>query len=114
MVESKKYGIKVLVEPGCLKAASQGRLGVSTLLSHRVHHLAEGGAGVAQGEYPFTPIVELTAPDDESAPGYMAPGEDFLKPAELVLPHCFCPKEGQETVVMLTCRSGASTWASLT
>ena len=132
---SRKYGIRVNVQPGALKAGAKAKLGINTLLAHRVHHLIGDGAtaGVAapgggapamkraassaaagvQGEYPFTPIVELTVPTREGATGHMAPGEDFLAPVELVMPHCFCSKEGRDCVVMLACKHGESSWRQL-
>jgi hypothetical protein len=57
---TEKYSIKVNVGPGALKAGADAKLAVGTLLSHRVSHLIDENNGAGeQGEYPFTPIVEL-------------------------------------------------------
>jgi len=106
-IESQKYGVKVNVGPGALKAGADAKLAVGTLLSHRISHLVDedGGAG-EQGEYPFTPIVELRCEG-------MSPDEDFLAPVELMLPHAFHPDDGQESVVMLGAKQGATEWSAL-
>ena len=57
---TEKYSIKLNVGPGALKAGADAKLAIGTLLSHRIAHLVdENDAAGEQGEYPFTPIVEL-------------------------------------------------------
>ena len=36
----------------------------------------------------------------------LGPGDKFAKPMALVMPHCFSPEEGTESVVMLGCPHG--------
>ena len=54
-------------------------------------------------------VADSTASDH---PG-MAADEDFLQPIELLLPHAFHPTDGQESVVMLGARQGATEWLPL-
>ena len=41
------------------------------------------------------------------------PAPAFAKPLTLVLPHCFDPREGVESVVMLGAPHGATTWSQI-
>jgi len=106
VVTSRKYGLKLTVPQESLPQ-NDGRFSLQTLATHHaqnLHELTVRGGGKRMGEFPFTPLVRVNY-----SPG-MAPGADFTQALELSMPHCFDPEDGLESVVMLGCRDGETSW----
>ncbi len=120
VLDTGLFGIRLEVPLAALEA--RPRIAVQTLAATSVDYLAElakgpnaaGGAARLQGELPFSPVVRIDYPafeDGLELPELgAAQAPPFRAPLTLVLPHCFDPRDGKESVVMLGAPHGALHW----
>ena len=135
VLRAPKFGLRVEVPEGALPALEGARLGLASLAPQRAAHLFDAEKR-RRGEFAFTPVVRLdyVAPppggggDDTDAGAAAGGGEEtteeadatttgtaktFDTPLTLVVPHCFSPAEGTESVVLLGAPVGATRWEVL-
>lgn len=115
VVSTAKFGISVRVPEGALGegggATDTPKLALRSMAPQRVYYLHESEQR-KRGEFAFSPVVQIDYPaaaearDDPSA-------TVFASPLTLEMPHCFCPRDGLESCVMLGARHGATSWEAI-
>ena len=96
-----------------VSSVARAKISVQSVAPSTVYHLAES-AEAQRGEFMFSPVIRVDYPafeDGQEPPGLGEPqAPPFRKPLTLVMPHCFDPKEGKESCVMLGAAHGALHW----
>ena len=132
VLRAPKFGLCVEVPEGALPEGA--KLGLASLAPQRAAHLFDAEKR-RRGEFAFTPVVRLdyvpppgggdNTDDAGAASGGGGAGEatteadatgsakTFETPLTLVVPHCFSPAEGTESVVLLGAPVGATQWQVL-
>ena len=121
IIDTGLFGIRLEVPLDALPSAlgalpSEVKISMRTLTTGSVAYLAEE-EGAPRVELPYSPAVRIDYPAFEAGSeppelgGQVAP--PFLKPLTLIMPHCFDPKEGEESCVLVGAPHGGTHWEYL-
>lgn len=133
LVAAHKFGIRVHIPPGAVGvehglkdggtsatlavSTAAAKISIQTHAPSEVFHLSEYNLhtyGRKLGEFMFSPVVQVDFPAFEDGEEPPELGEQqappFRTPLTLIMPHCFDPKDGKESCVLLGAAHGAMGW----
>jgi hypothetical protein len=109
-VPAPQYGIRIeLTDDAAATLGAEASFAVSVLTpdnATELHARTVEAGGRRIGEFPFTPLVRVGA--EPSSVDKFPPGG-----VTLVVPHCFDPDDGTESLVMLGWADGAKRWQQI-
>lgn len=120
VIDTECFGIRLESPEGALPVGMN--ISLRTLFRGAISYLSEVGFSetndsqqpIANYDVPCSPIIRLDAPafmngNEPPALG-SEPSAPFPSKVTLIMPHCFDPREGMESVVVLGAAHGATNW----